>query len=412
MKQKKIIFHIDFDSYFASAHRVLNPSLDNKPIAIGKNKKRAICAAVSYELKNKGVKSGWPVFKIKEIEPKTKFIEPNFDLYISLSNKIFQFISDNYSKKIEVYSIDECWIDVSDECNIQNAFNFASKIQKAIKEKFRIPISIGIAHTKWVAKMSTGLGKPYGITQTKDNEIAKNLYHLPIEKYFGIGDPLGEKLHKINIHTIGDLAKKEINNVELINIFGKKCNEYIYNCLGLGTDQINSDHNDLKNIGNELTFLSWDLEDDEDILQVIKSLCNKVSMRAKNRNVVAYTLTLNLRSADRTWSTKQKKIQYATNEADKIFKEITKIFYQKWNGESVRGVGVRLGTLVNEFSILKPVSLFDDSYREDTLIERISKDLNDKLRSKKLYTADEYERNKTKENIQNRYLQEDIVWKG
>ncbi|WP_096386129.1 Y-family DNA polymerase [Mycoplasmopsis bovigenitalium] len=406
----KIIFHIDFDSYFASAHRVLNPQYDGKPIAISNKKlKRSIASSISYELKNKGAKTGWPIYKILEVEPNTIFIEPNFDLYINLSNKIFDFLAENYSKNIEVYSIDECWMDVSDISNEDNAVLLAQKMQLEIKDKFRIPISIGISHNKFMAKMTTGLAKPFGIMYTKFNDIPTRIWPLDISEYFGIGKSTAQKLIDIGITTIGKLASSNKFDHDLFNIWRSQTIFFINQARGISSDNLNYEHNDLKSISNELTFMSIDLDEREQIYKIIYNLCQKVALRAYNRNALGYVISVSVRSTNRVWTRKQITLDYPTNDLNFIYEKARILFNQLFDEEYIRGVGVKLSRLVNEFDVSKKISLFEDENIDNSnKLKNIIKDINSKMKKKVIKTGDEFVRNKTKENIQNRYLSEDM----
>ncbi|MBU4689466.1 DNA polymerase IV [Mycoplasma zalophidermidis] len=407
----RIIFHIDFDSYFASAHRVLNPQYDGKPIAIGKNLKRSIACSVSYELKAKGVKSGWPNYKILEKEPRTIFIEPNFDLYINLSNKIFDFLGENYTKNIEVYSIDECWVDVTNITNENNAVNLAKSMQKHVYSKFRIPISIGISHNKFLAKLSTNLAKPFGVKQTKIIDIKDSIWPLAIDEYFGIGKSTSQKLKEIGIDTIGKLASRDKNDQDLYEIFRSRTNRFINEAKGIFNEELNYEHNDLKSIGNELTFLSFDLDERDEILKILFNLCQKVSLRAKNRNTVGYVICVSVRSTTKRWTRQQMTLNIPTNDSDEIYSKASSIFNKMFKENFIRGIGVKLSRLINEFDVAKPISLFETDEHEDK-IKKIIKNINYKMRVKSLKTGDEFESDKVKENIQSRYLCEDTAKKG
>ncbi|QBF34587.1 DNA polymerase IV [Mycoplasmopsis phocirhinis] len=403
-----IIFHIDFDSYFASAHRVLNPQYENKPIAIADNKKRSIACSVSYELKNKGAKSGWPNYKILQVEPRTIFIKPDFNLYVKLSTKIFEYLAQNYTKKIEVYSIDECWMDVSDITNLNDAEQLALKIQQQIKQKFRIPISIGISFNKFIAKLSTNLAKPFGVLLTKFSDIKNRIWPLDIEEYFGIGKSTATKLRNVGINTIGKLAARNKYDHDLYEIFKSQTSVFIEEAKGNGKIGLNYARNELKSIGNELTFLSIDLDDRTELLKILYQLSLKVSTRAINRNMLGYSVTVSLRSIEKVWRRKQLTLKHPINAADEIYKNGTNLFNQLFKEQMIRGIGIKLSQLVNEFDIGKPQSLFEDQKTPDTnKLKILVDDLNKKIRKKVLKTGIEFEKDKVKENVQNRYLKND-----
>ncbi|BAP00877.1 DNA-damage repair protein MucB [Mycoplasmopsis californica HAZ160_1] len=407
MSKDKIIFHMDFDSYFASAHRVINPQYDNKPIAIGRKRRRSIACSVSYELKTKGVKSGWPNFKILQVEPRTIFIEPNFDLYINLSNKIFNFIAQKYTKKIEVYSIDECWMDVSDICDELSARQLARQIQVDIKQKFRIPVSIGVSYNKFLAKISTNLAKPYGILQTTKEHIEQRIWPLEIEEYFGIGKSTAKKLRSIGIDTIGKLAHANKDDIEIYEIFRSQTRSFIQQAKGEGSDNLNYEHNELKSIGNELTFLSVDLDDRNEILKILYKLCEKVSLRAQNRNLRGYVITLSIRSLDRAWKRKQISLKTPINNVEEIYDEGVKIFNKLFNDQLIRGIGIKLSSLVNELDLALPQSLFDNNIEQKSELKNLVDKINLKIKKKSLSLGNEFAKDVTKNSIHTRFMDED-----
>lgn len=110
----KVIFHLDLDSYFVGAHRTVDPTLIGKPVVVSTRQRRSIVTAASYEAKKFGVYAPMPFYKAQELVPNLIVVEPNYTLYTVLSSKMFEYISSKYTKNIEVASIDECYIDVTD----------------------------------------------------------------------------------------------------------------------------------------------------------------------------------------------------------------------------------------------------------------------------------------------------------
>ena len=110
----KVIFHLDLDSYFVGAHRTVDSSLIGKPVVVSTGERRSIISAASYEAKARGIYIPMPFYKAKDLVPELISIKPNFALYTVLSSKLFEFISQKYTDQIEVASIDECYIDVTD----------------------------------------------------------------------------------------------------------------------------------------------------------------------------------------------------------------------------------------------------------------------------------------------------------
>ncbi|UOE64503.1 DNA polymerase IV [Mycoplasmopsis bovis] len=411
MNNKNIIFHIDFDSYFVSAHRSKDHKLKNKPVAVSNGLSRSICSSISYELKNVGIKVGWPRFMIEKKMPDTIFVEPNFDLYYTTSNNIFDYIASNYTANIEVGSIDECWVDVTSISEGKNPVALARKIQEDIKEIFDIPVSIGISYSKWAAKMASDLAKPFGVKFIENNaDLESQIWPLNIKKYYGIGEKTADKLVKADVKTIGNLARSSELSPELYMIFRNRLSSFINEARGNGTDKLTYEHNNLKGIGNELTFPLYDFYERSEIYKVIKSLANKISLRAQNRNVVGFTLTIIIRSVSKVWKGKQMKLVEPTNDAERIYKNAIVLFEKLWKEQPIRGVGLRLTNLINEFDHFKQLTIFDtyEERKQETKVNNIINDINKKAGKVILKTGYRVSKEKIKESVQSRYLEDDL----
>ncbi|WP_029512491.1 Y-family DNA polymerase [Mycoplasmopsis iners] len=414
----KTIFHIDFDSYFVSAHRSVDPSLIGKPVAIGRNLKRSIASSISYELKNKGAKTGWPNYKIFEIEPKTIIVEPNFELYVSISNKIFDYLSKKYSRFIEIYSIDECWIDMTKLVVDTNPVKLAQKIQKEILNKFKIPITIGISYNKFLAKMATNLGKPFGIKFIDYFLMKDEIWPLDIEEFFGIGNNTIPKLRALNINKIGDLAKSDPYELRLYDIFKSRTKILVDEARGYGSDEIVIEHNHLKSIGTDLTFMSNDIDDYDHLLEILKSLTKKVCFKASNRDLVGNVIYINIRDIDRKWTGKQHKMPIYSNEFSYIWSKIRELFDKTWKGNVLRGIGVKLmnvkpvsivGTQLPLFTKNGEAIIEKAESEQEKTVKQLIKKINSTNMQELVFTADKLEKKKHNNKIQTKFIDDDYV---
>ena len=170
----RIIFHLDLDSYFVSVHKILDKTLENKPIVISFGKRRSIVTSASYEAKAHKITVPMPFYKAKQLCPHLISVKPNFKLYDNYSKKLFNFIKKKFTKKIQISSIDECYIDVTDIWQqYRSPVKLAKKMQFEIMKNIKLPCSIGIANNKFVAKMSTQINKPFGISVTPPGQFLK-----------------------------------------------------------------------------------------------------------------------------------------------------------------------------------------------------------------------------------------------
>ncbi|MBU4691323.1 Y-family DNA polymerase [Mycoplasma zalophi] len=333
------------DSFFVSCERIVKEELRNAPVAIAKDTKRSIASALSYEAKKLGAKVGMPVYQLKTLIPNIILVKPNLPFYNLISNRIFDYIYNNVTKDLEIYSIDECYIDMSLKVkNFEDAYNEAKKIQEQIKKVFKIPCSIGISYNKFLAKMSTNLAKPHGILITKKEDIKKHFYKLPINDFFGIGKHNTQKLISEGINTIEDFV-----NYDNFNILKKHLGNNFWSLKQQisGNDVVKKEKimTTVKSIGNSLTFEMDNLFIAEDILRQLRYLSFKVAERLKSNNNFGSIVKLSLRQIDGTWISFQQNIHDNIFDFEDIYKQISSLFWEHWNENPLRGVGVTVAQL-------------------------------------------------------------------
>src|SRR5690625_837416 len=222
LNKAKVIFHVDMNSFYASVEMAYNPKLKGKPIAIAGNpeERKGIIVTSSYEARAKGIKTTMPLWEAKKLCPDLIVIRPNFSRYRETSTKIFKMLA-QITPIIEPVSIDEGYMDVTD--HQIHPIELAKIIQQQLLDTLDIPCSIGIGPNKFLAKTASDMKKPLGITILRIRELSKELWPLPIEKMYGVGEKTANKLHKIKIETIGDLAKADVYALtQLLGINGER----------------------------------------------------------------------------------------------------------------------------------------------------------------------------------------------
>ncbi|QZE12405.1 hypothetical protein [Mycoplasma sp. Ms02] len=413
MIYKKInwIFHIDFDSYFASAIKSVIPELKDKEVSIARSDAtNSISVALSQELKKKGAKVGMRINELEKISNKFHVWQPNHDFFNMLSKEIFDFIHQTYKLVYEVYSVDEAYFDASNAVNNANeAIELATLIQKNIKEKFNIPLTVGIGHSKFIAKMTTNLAKPFGIKYTSNSDIKKNFYDLEISEFFGLGRGSYEKLYAAGIYKIGDLERWNERRKEFKKIVGFESEHIFNNLYGPGEIEIQTEIEDFKNIGHEISFEMYYLSDVYDIKEHIKEQLKKVCIRAQNRNLVGNTISLNLRLLETLkWKRFSRKIKSHTNDFSEIWSQINQMFDIVYDGSVLKGVGVRLQNLKNADLLKSQINLFENETRPENDVSRIIDSINFQLNKKSLKTLSQHSKIKDVSSSQHRFLAKDI----
>lgn len=407
-----IIIHLDFDSYFASAERSQNKSLKGKPLVISSGGVRAIVAAASYEARKLGVKAAMPLYRAKEIIPDLLVAKANFDLYISLSTRVFEYIFESYTNKVQVGSIDECYIDITDLVSKQlTPKMLAHKIQNDILKEFDIPVSIGISENKFVAKMATSINKPFGVTELPSKDFLKTCGDWKLSDFFGIGKATESKLNEHGIMDIKQLAEADVDLVKrIVGVVGP---DLVWKASGGGETELTFERNELKGIGNEITFKEGDISDRKEILEVLDSLIVQVAQRMKNRNMLGYVITVLFKvsgGVEISRTMQQKTLKRPIGTYAEIKKEAIVLFDELWEEQTLKFVGVRMSSLVDKYSITYQSSIFDNETKK-TKSSEILDQLNSKFGKKVVVSGQELMMQEHKKQNQSRYIENDKIIK-
>ena len=399
----QIIFHIDLNAFYASAEVAVNPSLKGKPIVISGESRRGIVSTASYEARKYGIHSAMPLFKAKELCPDLISIPPHFDLYKDLSSQFFNLLSE-YSLLLEVASIDECYMDMTDYIleYKEDPYQVAYKIQQEVLNRLNLSCSIGIAPNKFLAKMASDMKKPLGITVLTNSNFKKLLWPLPVEDMMGVGKKTAIKLHELNINTIGDIANYK--NYDILRaVFGKNTLLFYHKANGKDLSKVNIKRNELKSVGNSTTFEN-DSNDEEFIKSVFKDLSKMVSSRAKKRNLVSNSISITIKYTRELSKSKQMIINHYTNDAEQIYSTALILFDSIYNNEMIRLIGVSLNNVILFNDIKEQISLFDtvkEIHNEDHTLSLLN-ELNSQFDNKQFIKASEL----IKKDIQNKYKKE------
>ena len=203
MSTAATILHADLDSFYASVEQLLDPSLRGKPIAVG----GGIVLAASYEAKAFGVRSPMPGWKAKELCPDLIFVGGHFSEYSRLGDAAIKIL-DDYTPLVERISIDEAFADVAGtERLFGPPVEIARTVRRRVREELGLPISVGVARTKHLAKIASQVAKPDGLVFVEPESELEFLHELPVELMWGVGPVTKEKLFHEGIETIGELAR-------------------------------------------------------------------------------------------------------------------------------------------------------------------------------------------------------------
>ena len=395
----KIIVHIDLNAFFVRCEEIKDPTLKGKPVAVGHVGRTGIVSTSSYEARAYGVRSGLPMFKALALCPDLIVKPVDFAFYGVLSREFMTFVR-SYTKKMEIASVDECYADFTEELKgVKDPIAYFRQFQKELYKKTKLYCSIGIAPTKFLAKMASDFKKPNGITILRKRDISKMLYDLPIEKMFGIGKKTSPRLKSVGVKTIGDLAKAiDSNNEDVKAILGRFYYVLADWLKGKGDDVVLEEPDDAKSIGNSTTF-PHDTSDFDEIKHFFEILCKEVSDRAKKEGKLGSTIQIVMK--DTFFKTRNKSITFSppTNDFRIIFDKTIKLFDKNFDGKPLRLVGVTLQNLVDPHDVKIQMTFFDyQKHEEESTTKLLINELNRQMNKPLLKRASEASKPKGSKN--------------
>ena len=364
-----IIVHIDMNCFFASCEVKKDPTLKGKKIIIGGLSNRSIVSASSYEARGDGIYTTMPIYLAKEKCKDGVFLPVDHEYYCKVSNEIFSMLKERY-KIVDVVSIDEAYIDMTDVYLGKDPYQYFVSLQKEIYEKLHIPCSIGVSYCRFLAKMGSDYKKPLGITIIKKKDVEKIIWPLKISECYGIGKASSAKLKEIGVNTISDLINSTDYRVR--EILGSYYENIISLCKGEIAERITIHNEAPKSIGNSHT-LDFNTDNYDIIKENIKFLCDEVSGRLKAAKMLGYTITLTIKDKNFISKSRSKQIIEPTDDNDKILIEALKLF-DKFENKVIRLVGVSVSNLLYKEQYYQQLSLFSkENIKNDKTSDLIRK---------------------------------------
>ena len=392
----KVIVHIDLNAFFARCEEIKNPALENKPIAIGHEGRAGIVSTCSYEARKYGVSSAMPMFKAKQLCPQLIVLPVDYHFYILMSKTFVSFIK-KYTKDVEVASVDECFADFTSAIkNVKDVKQYFRDLQNNLFKETGLKCSIGVAPTRFLAKMASDYQKPMGLTIIRKRDIKTMLFPLKIESMFGVGKKTAPRLKSIGINTIGELytALKE-QREDVINILGKMFYVLSDWLEGKGSDIIEVEPEDPKSIGNSTTFLH-DTDNPNEVKKYLLSLAEEVSLRAKREEKLGYTIQIVVKSAtmnaDSSFKTfnKSQTLDSPTNNKSIIYEKAFELYERNFANLNLRLIGITLQNLIDPKEMAVQMSLFDyERHEEENATKLLINEINRSLKKPLLKRASE-----------------------
>ena len=351
-QNKCSIIHLDLDAFFASVEQRDNPAYRDKPLIVGgirkengKLSRRGVVCAASYQARKYDIHSGMPIWEARQKCPHAIFVPTRIHNYRLASQKFFHICSE-YTPFLEPLSIDEAFLDVSScESLFGPAEAIGRKIKARVREELHLPVSVGIASNKFLAKIATNLGKPNGFFILSDDRVSETLSALPITKLWGIGEKTAKKLKRSGIFSIKQL--KQMPDVILQGILGENGPKIKQLAQGIDHSTV-CPPEEAKSIGREMTF-SENIADKNRLTKILLGLSQHIAYTARKKGYYGKTITLKIRFHNFKTLQKSITLQQTTNLDNLIFQKSRELLHSvNIKAPGIRLLGIKLSSLQHE----------------------------------------------------------------
>ncbi len=336
------IAHMDCDAFYASVEKRDNPDLIDKPVIIGGGR-RGVVSTACYVARIRGVRSAMPMFQALKLCPDAVVIKPRMSVYVEVSRAIRKMM-DEMTPDVEPLSLDEAFMDLGGTAKLHGAppAVMLARLTKRMKDELGITGSIGLSHNKFLAKVASDLDKPRGFSVIGKAETGDFLQDKPVRLIWGIGPVAQESLERAGIRTFTDLLRWD--QQDLIARFGNMGYRLWHLARGQDRRKV-SGHEPMKSISNETTF--FEDTSSADILDGhLWRLAEKVSDRAKAKDLAGRVVTLKLKRSNHSSLSRRLSLRDATQMADVLYRTARGLFDQVGDQGPYRLIGVGLADLV------------------------------------------------------------------
>jgi DNA polymerase-4 len=352
------ILHVDLDAFYASVEQLADPTLAGRPVVVGGLGPRGVVSAASYEARTFGIRSAMPMARARRACPDAVFLAPRFDAYEAASRDVMAIFG-TFTPLVEPLSLDEAFLDVRGAYRLHGSgAEIAVAIRARVQEETGLHASVGVATTKFLAKIASDLSKPDGLIVVAPGEELPFLHPLPVERLWGVGPATRRRLERFGVRTIGDLAAMPEDT--LVRSIGVAHGQHLH-ALAWNRDERSVEPvRHVKSIGNEETF-PRDITDRATLEGELVRLADRVAGRLRKAQHVGRTVQLKVRFADFRTITRSRTLAEATDLAAEITRVTTELLTPIDIAEGIRLLGVSVQQLEPADAVQGALLLDDES---------------------------------------------------
>nr|WP_239128593.1 DNA polymerase IV [Sinosporangium siamense] len=317
------ILHVDMDAFFASVELLERPELRGRPVIVGATGARGVVLSATYEARRFGVHSAMPMSRARRLCPAAVVIPPSHGKYSQVSRGVMELFR-SFTPLVEPVASDEAFLDVSGAGRlIGSPAVVAEAIRRRVHEEFGVTCSVGVATSKFVAKLASRQCKPDGMLVVPADRVVEFLHPLPVAMLWGVGERTESALTRLGIRTVGDLAR--VPPATLKRELGQAAGAHLA-ALAWGRDERPvTPHVPDKSIGAEETFPA-DVHDPDVIRRELLRLSERVAARLRDGGHVGRTVSVKLRKSDFTTLTRARTLREPTDVAQEIYAMACELF--------------------------------------------------------------------------------------
>lgn len=338
------ILHADLDAFYASVEQRDDPSLRGRPVIVG----GGVVLAASYEAKAFGVRTAMGGARALKLCPRAIVVPPRMSAYSAASKAVFEVFRDT-TPLVEGLSIDEAFLDVGGLHRIAGPPEvIAARLRARVLDLVGLPITVGVARTKFLAKVASGVAKPDGLLVVPAEGELEFLHPLPVERLWGVGEVTAAKLHSLGIRTVGEVARLDEN--DLVSILGRAAGRHLHALAHNHDPRPVQTGRRRRSIGSQRA-LGRKERTREDLEAVLASLVDGISRRLRTAHRACRTVVLRLRFGDFTRATRSHTVRHPTTETEVLLNAARQLLDAAMPLIESRGItllGVSLTNLQND----------------------------------------------------------------
>lgn len=372
----RIVVHADMDAFYAAVEQLDDSSLRGKPVLVGSRSHRGVVLTASYEARPFGVRSAMPMVEARRRCPEAVIVQPHFERYEEISQQVMDIFA-NFSPVVEPLSLDEAFLDMSGSEHIFGPpTQIGQKIKTAVFEATGLNISVGVSGTKYVAKVASAHDKPDGLTIVPPDQSIEWLAPLPVNRLWGVGEKTNQKLHALNLRTIGDIAASDEHELQLR--LGSAGSHFYRLAHGIDTRHVSRGRR-AKSIGSDRT-LTQDVSSRADIELHLRRAAERIARRLREKNYVARGIRVRLKTTQFKMLSRQTRLLRPDDTADGFFAASKKLLADFDHPGPFRLIGLAAFDLDWREQVPQ-TDLFEDHHRRnleiaiDHLNNRFGKDV-------------------------------------